>query len=169
MERKSSRAELERSRGVVRALHLGELEAAGREREVALAAADAALDRIARRLPDALEAGISLSEIARATGVSRPTLYELRGRYTDSQRDLRLALLQLLATRGPVEVSRLPEEVGRPDNEYREVLEALINSDLVEWDLDEEADPPQGVYVLTWKGHGLLEHWEFEDREGDAP
>src|SRR3954451_16932134 len=99
-----SRAQLEKARALVRALHLTELENAGAARAAALAQADAELQRIAARLPDALDAGISLSEIARVTGISRPTLYELRGRQSDSPRDLTLALLQLIGTRGAVPV-----------------------------------------------------------------
>src|SRR5690242_19169579 len=84
----------EKGGGVVRSLYAGEFESARNRRQDALREADAQLDRIARLLPEALAAGWKISEIARLTDVSRPTLYELRGRYTGSPRDLRLAVLQ---------------------------------------------------------------------------
>src|SRR5687768_12447410 len=93
---------LERGRAAVRALHLDNLEKAGADRAAALRLVDEHLDRIAQMLPLALQAGISLSEISRVTGVSRPTLYELRGRYADSPGDLELAVLQSVATGGPI-------------------------------------------------------------------
>jgi hypothetical protein len=162
-----SRAQLEKARAAVRALHLTELEDAGRARVAALAQADSELQRIAARLPDALDAGISLSEIARVTGISRPTLYELRGRHSDSPRDLTLALLQLIGTRGAVPVPNLPAIMGRPESEYSAVLKSLISSDLIEYEIEEGPDGAEALYVLTAKGHALLEGWEF-DSEGEG-
>ena len=74
----------EKGKALVRALHLSELVATSKAREVALHEAEAQFDRIARLLPDALKGGISMTEIARVTGISRPTLYELRARYGGS-------------------------------------------------------------------------------------
>lgn len=165
-----SRAQLEKARGLVRALHLTELENAGLARATALAQADAELQRIAARLPDALDAGISISEIARVTGISRPTLYELRGRHSDSPRDLTLALLQLIGTRGAVPVPELSTAMARPESEYSGVLESLISNDFIEYEIDEGPDGAEALYVLTAKGHGLLGDWEFiSDEEGREP
>ena len=69
----------------------------GAARELALLQAEQQLDRLARLLPNALAGGLSLAEISRVTGVSRPTLYELKARYDDSDADLRLAVLQAVA------------------------------------------------------------------------
>jgi hypothetical protein len=155
---------------MVRALHLGELENAGAARAVALAQAEAELQRIAARLPDALDAGISLSEIARVTGISRPTLYELRGRHSDSPRDLTLGLLQLIGTRGAVPVPNLSAVIGRPESEYSDVLESLISNDFIDYEIDEGPDGAEALYVLTGKGHGLLENWDFiSQEEGQEP
>jgi transcriptional regulator with XRE-family HTH domain len=160
-----TRAQLEKARALVRALHLTELENAGQARAAALATADSELQRIATRLPDALEAGISLSEIARITGVSRPTLYELRGRTSEEPRDLTLALLQLIATRGAMPVHDVADALGRPAREYEPVLDDLIRRGLTHEDVDEEAEPPVAVYVLTARGEDLLENWEFVSAE----
>jgi hypothetical protein len=46
----------------------------GARRQQSLDAADQALAAIAGLLPDALEAGITKTEIQRLTGVSRPTI-----------------------------------------------------------------------------------------------
>ena len=165
--RRPPRAQLEKARAHVRALHLTELENAGAARATALAQAEAELQRIAARLPDALEAGISVSEIARVTGISRPTLYELRGRHSDSPRDLTLALLQLIATRGALPVPQLPAEMGRPREEYGDVLEGLIKDGLVDYEIDEGPDGPEALFVLTEQGGHLLENWEFISEELD--
>jgi transcriptional regulator with XRE-family HTH domain len=158
-----SRAELEKARAVVRALHLTELEQAGEARAAALAQAESELHRISARLEDALDAGISLTEIARVTGVSRPTLYDLLARLSDSPRDLSLALLQLIATKGSLPVSNLAAEMRRPEPEYRSVLDGLIGDGLVTYDVDESAERVEGQYVLTSKGYDLLDNWEFID------
>jgi hypothetical protein len=70
---------LDRAREADRSVLLGELTELGRQRREALARAQCLADGIARVLPDALSAGVRLTEIARVTGVSRPTLYAWRG------------------------------------------------------------------------------------------
>jgi len=52
-----------------------ELRELGERRRAALAEADAALRRVEELLPGALAAGLSMSEIATLSAVSRPTLY----------------------------------------------------------------------------------------------
>ena len=157
----------EKRRGVVRALHTAELEQAGRFRAAALDEADRQLDRIARLLPDALGGGLNLTEIARITGVSRPTLYELRARYGDSASDLHLAVLQSLATRGTQEVAELTQRIGRPPSEIRRVVDSFVKQGFVEEDVEVNLpDEPRLLMWLTSKGETLLEHWEFEEMVG---
>lgn len=157
-----SYAERERLNALIRTLHISELESAGQARARALAQADAELDRIAKRLPDALDGGLSLAEIARITGVSRPTLYELRGRYTNSDRDLRLALLQTIATHSVV-AGTLPERLGRPAKDIASALSFLEENKLIDYEPDEEAEEPTAYYELTGDGAWVLENWSFED------
>ncbi len=116
------------------------------------------LDRVARLLPDALAGGLSLTEISRVTGVSRPTLYELRGRYSDSPRDLRLAVLQAIASRGTLTPDDLYEVLGGRSPERERIVGDLQDQDIIEFDFDDEP-----YYVLTRGGFALLEHWTFED------
>jgi DNA invertase Pin-like site-specific DNA recombinase len=57
-----------------------ELGRLGERRRAAQAEDQAVLERIEEVLPGALGSGLSLSEVARLTGVSRPTLYGLKRR-----------------------------------------------------------------------------------------
>jgi DNA-binding MarR family transcriptional regulator len=164
MADRPTEAAQEKRRGVVRALHTAELEQAGRFRAAALEEADRQLDRIARLLPDALSGGLNLTEVARITGVSRPTLYELRARYGDSASDLNLAVLQSLATRGAQELGDLIGRIGRPAGEIRPVLDSFVKQGFIDEDVD--VDPPDEPRMMMWltsKGEALLEHWEFEE------
>ena len=155
-------ASRERSIAAVRSLHLAELAAAGAARAVALSAADEQLDRIARRLPDALQAGLSLVEISRETGISRPTLYELRGRYGESASDLRLAVLQTVATQGPLRADTLARHIGRKRRDLSETLDDLQREGLVEIGAVDD-DPPTPLYELTYDGNETLEQWRFQE------
>lgn len=71
----------DRVQEVDRSVLLVELTELGRQRREALQRVQSLGDGIARVLPDALSAGVRLTEIARVTGVSRPTLYAWRGSY----------------------------------------------------------------------------------------
>ncbi|HET7485580.1 MAG TPA: helix-turn-helix domain-containing protein [Solirubrobacterales bacterium] len=59
------------------ALYRHELGTAANERQGHLQAADTATKRIVELLPGAADAGLSIAEISRLTGYSRPTLYRL--------------------------------------------------------------------------------------------
>lgn len=153
---------IERGRALVRSLHLSELQAAGAARAVALHDADVQLDRVARLLPDALSGGLSLTEISRVTGVSRPTLYELRGRYSDAPGDLRLAVLQAIASRGTLTPDALYEVLGGHSPERERIVGDLQEQDIIDFEFDDEA-----FYFLTSAGFALLEHWTFEELESE--
>jgi chromosome segregation and condensation protein ScpB len=156
-------ADREKSRATVRALHLRELEAAGAARAAALKAADEYLDRIARLLPDALSAGLSLTEISRVAGISRPTLYELRGRYGEEASDLPLAVLQTIALRGPISLGDVEEGLLRPAEEVASVVQSFVDQGFVETDVDE--DQREVFYWLLDKGEHLLDAWYEQERE----
>jgi transcriptional regulator with XRE-family HTH domain len=159
----------EKGRALVRGLHLSELQAAGAARSLALHQAEVELDRVARLLPDALQAGISLSEIGRVAGVSRPTLYELRARYGGDVGDMSLAVLQTLANRGGVTSDELAARVGGDDVERNRVLTSYLDTHEVEvYDLDRDGE---AIYEITPQGLERLERWTFaeieEERERD--
>lgn len=63
-----------------RALYRHELGAAGDKRREHLQGTEAANKRIAELLPGAVDAGVSVVEIARLTGYSRPALYRILDR-----------------------------------------------------------------------------------------
>ncbi len=65
-----------------------ELRELGKRRRAALAEAQAVLNQVEELLPEALHAGLSLSEIARLSAVSRPTLYGLKRRGRPPRRRL---------------------------------------------------------------------------------
>ena len=167
MSRSEKLAQLHRERGksLVRAAHLGEIQAAGAARELALHEADEQLDRIARRLPEALAAGLTISEIARSAGVSRQTLYELKGRY-GSVGDVRLAVLQSVALHWPAFTDEIAAALGRPHDEIESILYAYVCDELVEPDLTVErssvTDEREFAWDLTSAGRDALEQWTSE-------
>lgn len=158
----------EKGKALVRALHLSELAAASKARELALHEAENQFDRVARLLPDALNGGISMTEIARVTGISRPTLYELRARYGGSVGDLRLAILQAIIANHAVTVAALSERLGRPSKDISLVVDEFVSGDLLHEDVEEVGPEEweQRLYV-TSNGLAFLEHWEFEADEVD--
>jgi transposase-like protein len=161
-ERKLTQA---RSSSVIKSLHARGLAEAGAARAVALEEAERQLDRIARLLHDALQGGVSMTEIARVTGVSRQTLYELRGRYGDTA-DLRFAVLQSLATQGESTARHVAEHVRRPEAEVEPLLAELVDQGLAGWELGHvDVDFAGGDFecYLTMPGLRALEEWSFTD------
>jgi DNA-binding phage protein len=178
------RIQREKGRAVLRALHENELADAGAQRAAAIMRAEEQLDRIARLLPDAIEAGLGITEIARLTGLSRPTLYELRGRYSDSPRDLRIAVLQALMRHETSFPDTLPLHLKRSAAEIRPVIEDFRARGWIEWDIDggepREAPGPDGLpfarsddgvvypFAVTVAGYEALESWTFADGYGQT-
>jgi DNA-binding phage protein len=190
---RSHRIKHQKGRGIVRALHESELANAGAERADALRRAEYQLERIARLLPDALDAGLGMTEIAQLTGVSRPTLYELRARYGDSPRDLRLAVMQALTRHETSFPDALPRHLARSADEIHPIIDEFFERGWIEWDV-EGAEPRQAPeegglpfaamnpqapwaqetpvaddemvqfpYGVTMAGYEALEQWKFED------
>jgi DNA-binding phage protein len=157
---------LNQARGVaaIRSLHVRGLAEAGAARAAALAEADKQLDRIARLLHDALEGGVAMTEIARVTGVSRQTLYELRGRYGDTA-DLRLAVLQAALTRYPANADDIAEYLRRPEGEIKPLLVELADEGLIELEYELHPGGSDAPYGISADGVRALEVWSME---GDA-
>jgi DNA-binding MarR family transcriptional regulator len=158
----------ERSKALVRALHIGELQAAGARRALALDEAEEQLDRIARLLPDALRGGLTITEIGRVTGISRPTLYELKARYGDEVGDLRFGVLQAVIMGTGLD-DDIAERLKRKSSEVSDVLRELRHEGLVDIEPYETADGIESEYHMTPKGMDALEDWQFEyDRPDDG-
>jgi hypothetical protein len=149
--------------------HSGQLAHAGKARDLALHGAEEQLDRIARLLPDALGGGISLTEISRVTGVSRPTLYELRARYGGSVGDLRLAILQAAITANAVTPDQLVERLSRSITEIKPVVDDFLAGELLDVHHEQVGeDRWEEQLHLTEKGLVFLEHWRFEADGGEV-
>jgi hypothetical protein len=156
----------EESRANARAVYVSQLEAAGGARVQALREADDQLDRIARILADAVNAGLSLTDVARITGVSRPTLYQLRARYGDSHADLRMAILQAVADAGCASLGQLVETLGRPQGDLWPVLRDYVETGAVELEPSDDEEP-QPTFSLTEKGDVLLQYRQFQEEAGE--
>src|SRR5436190_24182806 len=103
-------ARRESTRDQLKAMHKHVLAAAGEARLAAMQEATTELERIADLLPGALESGLSLAEISRITGVSRPTLYELQ-RESTATPDRGIQLLAALVAGGAQTIEELGESL----------------------------------------------------------
>lgn len=164
MTRSERMAEIRREQGkaLVRAMHMTELQAAGAARAAALNESEQQLDRIARVMPNALNAGISLAEIARNTGVSRQTLYELKPRY-DPSGDIDLAVLQMIATRQPITARELAQQLNRSTRTIKSVVESFIEGRFV----DLATAPGEDEIYLSDAGSSYLAEWWSEHTRED--
>lgn len=149
----------------MRGFHLQALEEAGRVRAAALEEADQQLQRIGRLLPDALDAGISMVHAGRVTGVSRPTLYELRAKYGEGAIDFNFTLLETVARRGPMRESELVHRIGASAWEHVADFE---RQGFLEVEPEATAEGDVAVVAITPEGSGLLEHWRFHVEEREA-
>lgn len=157
----------EKGRAVVRARYLGELADVHARRMAALHEVNQQLDRVARLLTDAKLAGLTLVEISNASGISRPTLYQLQARYSDSPGDLRLGVLQTIANLGWVTASIVATEIERDRDDVEGMIKQLLADELLEEDFNDDPVEPAMAYRLTPTGFGALEGWTFALEEGD--
>lgn len=143
----------ERARGALRALYLGELAAIGRRRSEALREADAQLGRLATILSNVVSAGIGVAEIARATEVSRPTVYKLLPVSQDKPRDIRLAVLQ--ATLDGSTVKQIAKVVRWPAQEVEALLMTFEQRGWV------RRDGP--TWWLDQAGVAAIDGWDIDE------
>ena len=166
--RKEAIKQGEQGRATVRALYLAELEDIGARRATALKAAEDQLERVARLLPSALDAGLSLSEISRLTDVSRPTLYQLRARHTAAAGNVRLAILQTVANHGWIERETLREELAVDPNGVDRAFAEMFDAGLLREEFNDDSQQPAMVYALTTEGFAELSDWTFEDDDASG-
>jgi len=112
-----------------------------------------------------------MSEIGRVAKVSRQTLYELRARYSDSEGDLRLAVLQSVAWMQPTTVDEVAEHLGRDAADVARTLSGFVSEDLVDLGHRLTEDGEEVEFDLTPAGVSTLDNWVFiEDLEpGEIP
>ncbi len=162
MDERTDHVAREKALGAMRGFHLRALEEAGRARGAALEEADQQLQRIGRLLPDALDAGISMAYAGRVTGVSRPTLYELRAKYGEGAVDFNFTLLDTLDRRGPLPEHELKHRLGAS---VREHVTDFQRQGLVDLEPEETPEGTVAVVALTHEGLELLEAWRFHLQE----
>jgi DNA-binding MarR family transcriptional regulator len=102
-----------------------------------------------------------MADIARITGVSRQTLYELKGRYGSAE-DLRLAVLAAIATNGAVTLEELTENLGRSRSEVEAVVKAYVEGHLVEETIFLDGKATEAL-ALTEHGEAALMDWAFPE------
>jgi predicted DNA-binding transcriptional regulator AlpA len=102
------RVRAQRAIDTQRALYRNELRRAAADRVAALAGADAATRRIAQLLPGAVQAGLTIVEVAELTEISRPTIYRMLSDARHAQ-DLRGLAQQLQDV-----VAQASSELSRP-------------------------------------------------------
>jgi cell division protein ZapA (FtsZ GTPase activity inhibitor) len=172
MEKTDRIAKLAREKGKVlaRTLHLRELQAAGAARALALHEADEQLERIAQRLPDALSAGLSVTEISRSSGVSRQTVYELKARQ-GTIGDVRLAVLQAVMLHSPITTQQIAKRLKRPTDEVSRVASELFDKEWIDVESLGYVDEDGGrepAWCCTFDGYQTLEQWTFDEGEGQG-
>jgi hypothetical protein len=159
-EDRSSVQQREKARGALRALYLGEVASIGRRRSDALREADDQLDKLAKLLTNAVDAGIGIAEIARASDVSRPTLYQLKARYSEDPGDLRLAVLGATLDGGTAD--EIADRLRRSRDEVEALLRDFEDKDWVGWDVGSSEEGDEMIWHLTGRGLGALEEWTFD-------
>ena len=105
-----------------------------------------------------------MAEVARVTGVSRQTLYELRGRYGDTA-DLGLAVLQAVITQYPATKSDLAAYLTRSEEEVEQVVTELEDGGLIarEEEFLAQAGWSEAPYAISQDGLRALETWSLEE------
>ena len=121
--------------------------------------ADLELERIGGLLPGAIEAGLSLVEISRLAGVSRPTLYQLQER-SNGVRNPDLEVLAALVGAGPQTEGELEESFGWSTGRLGETIDRLIEKRWIE-KLD---GPGRTSFAASRAGADALARWDLSER-----
>lgn len=108
---------------------------------------------------------MSMVHVGRVTGVSRPTLYELRAKYGEGAIDFNFTVLDTLARRGSMSISELKHRLGDSVGEH---LADFQRQDLLDVEPEPTADGYIGVVAITPQGLELLEHWRLHIDEREA-
>jgi DNA-binding phage protein len=157
-----------RSRALVRNLSRQALEEAGERLAVAQQRADHEFELIAQHIAGAIGVGLSISEIARLTGLSRPKVYELRDRYRPADGELEMRVLAQLAASGGLSTEQLADQLDESLARLREAIEALEARTHVRLALTYyDASDPTELYRIAPDAYPTLERWIL--RTGEEP
>lgn len=165
---RSDRERVVRSRAIVQSLSRQALEEAGERLAVAQQRADDELELIAQHIAGAIGVGISISEIARLTGLSRPKVYELRDRYRPADSELEMRVLAQLAASGGLSSEQLADQLDVSLDRVRRAIGALEERSHVRLALTYyDASDPTALYRIAPDAYPTLERWIL--RTGEEP
>lgn len=116
---------------MLQVLHRNELSESGRRLMAGREETQRELRRIATILPAARYAGLTMAEISRLTGLSRPTLYSLEKRRGTGERDITIAILGALGGMGPQTSEQLAGVIKIAEDAVAEALAELAARELV--------------------------------------
>jgi hypothetical protein len=137
-----------------------ELVRAGEARQAALHQAESQLERLSDLLPGATQAGISVTEVARLTNVSRPTVYELL-RASDGEPDV-AALILASVVQSPKTKADLAEITELPPTRLVAITADLTHRGWLEL-VPAGGERSDDVYLATQNGENALATWTFPD------
>jgi transcriptional regulator with XRE-family HTH domain len=152
------RRQRERSRGLLLAATRHALAELGDELVEAHRAEESALDAVAHYLPGALAAGLSVSDVAELTGLSRQKIYELRRRHTFAEDEASSRVLVQLAAGGPQPVDAITHAL---DDLSREQVEDALGdlratNAVTTFSTEYETGTPEEWFALTAEGEARL-------------
>ena len=117
------------------------------------------MEAVELQLPAAVAAGLSVTQIAELTGLSRQKIYELRDRHEPSAGDLATQILVRLAAEGAQSLDDLQGGLGvRDETAARRVLDALLLRGAVRPAITQyEGGSPDEWFLITPLGEAELE------------
>ena len=148
----------------MRERYADEIERAGQGRRAALDQADTQLRVMKDLLPGAIDAGLPITEIARLSGVSRPTLYDLL-KDSEAEPDLPAAVLAALVE-APRTSREIGEALGIDNGRASDLMAGLQESGWLEA-VDGGKALPERAYIATKVGETALRDWEFPEEVED--
>lgn len=122
--------------------------------------ADRQIGRLALVILNAVDAGISVSEISRMANVSRPTVYALVPRARDKPRDIQMAVLQL--TVDGATVDQIAKNIRWPATEVESLLSEFEERGWVQRD-------QTGGWQLMPAAIEAIERWDWVQAIDEYP
>lgn len=149
-----------RSRGLALSLHREALATAGERIAGAQGVLDFELARVATRIESALKAGMTVSEIAELTNLTRQKVYDLRNRSKGRTEDLEMRSLALLGACGALPVARLADQMGIVEDAVTAAVRDLLSEGLVKPLMSVyEGGTQETIFKLTPTGEEQVERW----------
>lgn len=149
-----------RHRALVKELHREALSEEGQRLQALQEQTEQGMGRLGYRVVAALQAGFSVSEVAKLSGVSRSKVYELRDLYGAQFDDLDMRALARLAAGGGMTVDGLAEQLERPVDQVSALVNQLLERQLVRVAITQyDGGNPEAWFRLTADGMRAVEDW----------